>query len=300
MTANPGETKEWPGYCSICEGHVVFRSYGSWHRDQLVCTGCGSVPRQRALISVLSIVRPDWRGTRIWELAPAGPASEMLARGSERYIGSHYWPDVSPGTLVDGVRCEDLERPTLPDASVDIVVSSDVFEHIIDVDLALGQVARVLDVGGIHVWTTPQYQDIESSRARVRRSPTGLEYLVPAEYHGDPVSADGALVTYDWGRDLPRRVELASGMLTTVFRLESWSLGLLGQFLEVFVSRKGPTGAVSPNAAVALLALENKIVSMQSALGASLEAIASMESSRSWRLTKPLRTTAGTIRRRGR
>jgi hypothetical protein len=75
---------------------------------------------------------------------------------------------------------------------------------------------------------------------------------------------------------------------------------LLGQFLEVFVSRKGRTGAVSPNAAVALLALENKIASMQCALGASLETIASMESSRSWRLTKPLRTTAGTIRRRGR
>jgi hypothetical protein len=300
MTATPTDTNEWPGYCSICEGTVVFRSHGSWHRDQLVCTGCGSIPRQRALMSVLSIVRPDWRGTRIWELAPAGPASEKLSRGSDAYIGSHYWPDVTPGTMVDGVRCEDLERPTFADASIDIVVSSDVFEHIIDVDLALGQVERVLDDGGMHVWTTPQYRDLESSKSRVRRSDGRLEHLVSPEYHGDPVNPDGALVTFDWGRDLPSRVEAVTGMSTTVFRLESRLHGLLGEFLEVFVSYKGPIGAASPNGSVVWLALESQIASMQRALDASLETIASMESSRSWRLTKPLRAMTDTIRRRGR
>jgi hypothetical protein len=202
--------------------------------------------------------------------------------------------------MVDGVRCEDLERPTLADASIDIVVSSDVFEHIIDVDLALGQVGRVLDDGGIHIWTTPQYRDLESSKARVRRSDGGLDYLVPPEYHDDPVNADGALVTFDWGRDLPSRVEAASGMRTTVFRLESRFHGLLGDFLEVFVSYKGHIGAASLNGSVALLTLESQIASMQRALDVSLETIANMESSRSWRLTKPLRTMAGTIRRRGR
>ena len=46
-------------------------------------------------------------------------------------------------------------------------------------------------------------------------------------------------MTYDWGLDLPEHVETASAMSTTVFRLQSRDHGLLGEFLEVFVSRKG-------------------------------------------------------------
>ena len=147
----------------------MFTSHGSWHRDHLVCESCGSIPRQRALVSVLSIVRPDWRRLRMWELAPAGPASLKLQRENETYIGSHFWPGVQPGSLVDGVRCEDVERPTLDDRSIDVVVSSDVFEHVVDVDVALAQVGRVLADGGIHVWTTPQYRERRSSEPRVRR-----------------------------------------------------------------------------------------------------------------------------------
>jgi SAM-dependent methyltransferase len=246
------------------------------------------------------MVRPDWRGSRIWELAPAGPASEKLSRDAASYIGTQYWPDVPPGTVVADVRCEDLERPTFPDGSIDVVVSSDVFEHIIDVDIALAQVARVLDQGGIHVWTTPQYRDLESSKSRVRRSAAGLEYLVPPEYHGDPVNPDGALVTFDWGKDLPSRVEVDSGMRTGVFRLESRSHGLLGEFLEVFVSHKGPVGALSSYTGRPLLVLEHQIATLESSLRSCHEALSSMESSRSWRITRPLRAITGSIRRRGR
>ena len=64
--------------------------------------------------------------------------------------------------------------------------------------------------------------------------------LEPVEVHGDPVCADGAIVTFDWGQDLPARVEAASGMSTAVFRVESRQLGLLGEFRDVFVSHHGP------------------------------------------------------------
>lgn len=185
------------------------------------------------------MVRPDWRSQRVWEIAPAGPASRKLRGECATYVGSHYWPNVQPGTVVDGTRCEDLEHPTFDDGSFDIIVSSDVLEHIVDVDAAHAQIARVLAQGGVHVWTAPQYRDLDTSRPRVRRSAAGLEYLQPAEYHGDPVCNDGALVTFDWGRDLPDRVANASGMWTSVVRIESRAHGLLGEFLEVFVSQRG-------------------------------------------------------------
>ena len=190
-------------------------------------------------MEVLSLVRPGWRSQRIWEIAPAGPASRKLQAECPSYVGSHYWPNVPLGTSVEGIRCEDLEHPTFEDGSFDIIVSSDVLEHIVDVDAAHAQIARVLAEGGAHIWTAPQYRDLETSRPRVRRSSEGLEYLQPAEYHGDPVCEDGALVTFDWGRDLPDRVAEASRLWTTVVRIESRAHGLLGEFLEVFVSQRG-------------------------------------------------------------
>jgi hypothetical protein len=249
VTAAAGPLSKWAGYCPICETEVEFLSYGSWHRDQLVCARCGSVPRQRALIYVLGLVRPGWARSRIWELAPAGPASERLRRACSAYIGSQYWPDVAPGEVVDGIRCEDLERPTLEDGSVDAIVSSDVFEHIVDVDAALAQVARVLDRDGIHVWTTPQYREIAISNPRVRRVDGRIEHLAPPQYHGDPVNPDGALVTIDWGQDLADRVRSASGLSTMTFRIESPHHGLLGEHLEVFVSHRGRGGPVADAAA---------------------------------------------------
>ncbi len=170
---------------------------------------------------VLSMVKPDWRQARVWDVAPTGPASDKLRRECPAYLGSHYRPDIDPGAIVEGMRNEDSERPSLLDGSIDVIVSSDVFEHVVDVETALAQVARVLAAGGIHVWTVPRQPTLPKSTARVRRGATGLEYLAPAEYHLDPVCADGVLVTYDWGQDLPARVEDAARMSTLVFNVES-------------------------------------------------------------------------------
>jgi hypothetical protein len=69
------------------------------------------------------------------------------------------------------------------------VVSSDVFEHVIDIEVALTHIPRVLVPVGLHVWTTHRYQDRERSASRVTRTAAGLDHLLPPEYHLDPVDA---------------------------------------------------------------------------------------------------------------
>src|SRR5579862_4964953 len=44
------------GYCTICECDVWFCETGPWLRDQYLCLRCKSIPRNRALIKVLTII----------------------------------------------------------------------------------------------------------------------------------------------------------------------------------------------------------------------------------------------------
>ena len=86
--------------------------------------------------------------------APVLSASRRSATG---YDASQYWPDVAPGATRDGVRCEDVTRLTFDDASLDLFITQDVFEHVLDAADGFAEIARVLRPGGLHVFTVPWY-----------------------------------------------------------------------------------------------------------------------------------------------
>jgi hypothetical protein len=46
------------GYCSICQRDTRFEASDEWLRDFYLCTRCGTIPRQRATVEVLNLVRP--------------------------------------------------------------------------------------------------------------------------------------------------------------------------------------------------------------------------------------------------
>jgi SAM-dependent methyltransferase len=142
------------------------------------------------------------------------------------------------GTLRRGVRAENLECLTFPDESFDLVVTQDVLEHVLRPPLALTEIARVLRPGGSHVFTVPYFRGRASV---VRASPDengSILHLLPPDYHGDPIDENGILVVTEWGDDLLGVIQDYSGMPTTVYRPRNRRLGLDGEFLEVFVSRK--------------------------------------------------------------
>jgi hypothetical protein len=63
-----------------------------------------------------------------------------------------------------------------------------------------------------------------------------------------PIDDSGSLVTFDWGMDLETVIRDASELATTTMRIESYEYGILGEFLEVFVSRKGLKPGSTPDA----------------------------------------------------
>ena len=229
------------GYCPICESGTMFVIKGDWLREYYFCTGCGSIPRQRALVVALNRFFPDWRRSVIHESSPDGASSDLLRRSCPGYTSSQYLPGVEFGTFRDGIRCENLESLTFDDASLDLVITQDVFEHVMDPAAAFAEISRVLRPGGAHVFTMPWYPEAERTVQRARRENGQIEYLEEPVYHGNPVDARGALVTFDWGRDFTDFVFAHGALTTTIYLSKDRHLGLDAEFLEVFISRSPVT-----------------------------------------------------------
>lgn len=234
LAAKPGSRI---GRCPICERRVLFIREGTYTRNGLRCLRCYSVPRWRAIVRVLHDHFPDWRDRAIHESSPGGPASEKLARECRRYTPTQFFPDVPLGTSHDGVRCEDLERQTFPDSAFDLVVTSDVFEHIFDAAGAFAEIARTLRPGGAHVFTIPWFY-WNDTLVRAKIEDGQVRHLEPPDYHGNPIDPNGSLVVREWGRDFVDFIYRASGLTTTVIQILDPSQGIEGQFREVFISRK--------------------------------------------------------------
>ena len=66
-----------------------------------------------------------------------------------------------------------MTRLTYPDASFDLVLTSETLEHVPDLDAALREVRRVLVPGGRHLFTVPRLPGVEATFARASLAPDG-------------------------------------------------------------------------------------------------------------------------------
>ena len=229
-----------PGYCTTCTSEVTFIAKHAWLRDHYVCSSCGSIPRERALMQVLDTWYPDWPQLRIHESSPGQRgASIRLARECPSYIPSQFFPGVPLGQSRDQIRCENLEALTFPDDSLDLQVSQDVMEHVLNPERAFREIARVLKPGGAHVFTVPLVRKHQDTVPRARRRPDGsVEHLLEPQYHGNPISDKGSLVATDWGYDICDFIHRVSGLTTTMITIDDLSRGIRAEYIEVLVSRK--------------------------------------------------------------
>lgn len=226
------------GYCPICEAPATFVETGPWLRDEYLCSGCRSIPRQRSLVQVLTMLRPNWRTLNIHE---SSPLPVFLARQCQQYSCSYYLEGVPRGTTSAGRRCENLEALTFADASFDVVVTQDVLEHVFRPDRATAEIARVLRPDGLHVFTTPKHGELAASRARARIADDNqIEHLLDAQYHGAALGGS-SLVTWDYGRDFEDLIRAWTGYLVSTYVIRDRTFGIDGEFLEIFVMVKSPT-----------------------------------------------------------
>jgi hypothetical protein len=79
---------------------------------------------------------------------------------------------------------------------------------------------------------------LQQSRCRASLVSGAIVNHLPPEYHGNPISEEGSLVTWDYGTDFDDLVQAWSGYCTSNFTIRDRHLGIDGEFLDVFLTRK--------------------------------------------------------------
>ena len=187
--------------CMVCERRAVFfRTYDTQEAE--CCVRCGANLRYEMLAQWIRSEYGDrLKSMNVMELDPSSPLQSFL-RTSALYIRTYYRPGVEGGSVraIDGAQAEDITHLTLGDASLDLIVSSDVLEHVSDLHRAFEESSRVLRPGGMHLFTVPVCPLTERRAILVEG---GIQHLLPAEYHLDPLDPKGVLAFWNIGLDLP-------------------------------------------------------------------------------------------------
>lgn len=232
-------SKPQTGHCPICNAAVAFLPISESPREQLQCVGCGSVPRQRALIHLLR--RQNLIASDVHESSPSLCTYWFFARQSRSFCASYYWPDCLAGARVGGVQNVDLGKQPYGDAQFDLVVTQDVLEHVPAPDAALREIHRTLRPDKCHVFTVPRSNcNPTEARAELHVTDQGhseLQHVKPPEYHRDPINKRGSLVVTDWGVDLEQRMaHVVPGITCEAHVIQDPALGIPHP-VEVFVAR---------------------------------------------------------------
>jgi SAM-dependent methyltransferase len=230
-----GSARVDAGWCPCCRANSQFVETGEWLRDQYLCERCHSIPRFRAINLTLDTQFPDWEHTTIHE---SSPCNDFIRRYCPGYSLSYFFEDVPLGAEQRGARCENLEHLTFADSTFDLFVTQDVLEHVFRPDHAVREIMRVVKPGGAHVFTAPKHKGLRKTRQRARLDNGTVVHLLEAEYHGNPIGDGRALVTWDYGDDFELCVFAWCGYPTVSYVVRDRKLGLDGEYLDVFVTRK--------------------------------------------------------------
>ena len=236
------------GHCPTCDNDVNFEARDTWFRDHFICTNCGSIPRERALMVAIDSHSPKWREAVIHESSPGERgASLRLSKECSKYIASQYFPDKALGSKVGNVRCENLESLSFDDNSIDLHITQDVLEHVFHPSKSFREIARTLKPGGMHIFTAPIVNKNNPSKLRARIENNEIVHLAPAQYHGNPIGDGRALVTVDWGFDICRHIFEASGLFTHIVHIDDLSKGIRAEYIEVMVTVKPQSFGANEN-----------------------------------------------------
>jgi SAM-dependent methyltransferase len=225
-------------------------------RETLNCRACGASMRDRqmayGLMRVIEGIAREPSG--VWSdllAMRAAPLPELAVfdtdsfssinrqlKGLPWYRHSQFRPDMPAGiSLADGSINVDLLSMPFETGSLDVVMSSDVMEHVENDERAHREIYRCLRVGGSYVFTVPYDPCLAVTRRLTQPSGVGTpSFLLQKQLHGDPLSDGGGILAHRiYGKNF--REELQSmGFATTLLEINSPEAGIFGG--DLFIATK--------------------------------------------------------------
>jgi SAM-dependent methyltransferase len=191
--------------CSKCKARLRYQGQAA------ALVRCYSVHGARSLADLVQ--EPEFQALSVYEPGSVGPLAKFLEE-APTHVRTSYMQGVPGGEVVNGVRCEDLMALTFPDETFDLIVTSDIMEHVRHPYVAFAEIRRVLRPGGRHVFTIPgTYPLREKTYARVDVSGPDDVFLCKPAYHNE------YLVYNDFGADMVARLD-EIGYETDVMRFD--------------------------------------------------------------------------------
>ena len=202
-------------------------------RESGACTVCNNISRVRLAAEWIHRAAENYSQPRIYITEQLTPLYKTLRLAFPNLAGSEYVPDTlarikSSATLAmytadvsARIRHEDVCQLTFADASLDLIGSFDVLEHVPNYAQAIAEFFRVLNVGGQLLLTIPFLAGAATTLIRARIVDDQLEHLEAPEYHGNPtIPGDGVLCYYHFGWDLLNALRTAG--FRSVAILDAW------------------------------------------------------------------------------
>lgn len=192
-----------PFRCPGCGPSLLLRLGDD--ETQVRCLRCRGTPVHLALLAALAVHVGNLSGLDAYELSSGGAVLAHLRRHCHSVAASELLEGVAPGTVRDGIRCEDVQRLTFAGGSFDLCTSTEVFEHVPDDRAGFRELHRVLRPGGHLVFTVPMAGANTVDRARLVDGE--CIHLLPPAYHGDRFTGAGTVLVYrDYGADIVQRL----------------------------------------------------------------------------------------------
>ena len=179
--------------CIHCRSSARVRNYARTIMETLN----GHYGRQYRFFKDLSAdnQRDFWQSLKVAEINNCLTLHEHLMKLPRLYYSEY-------GSEDPAVPSEDLMRLTYTDCLFDLILMSDVLEHVPDLTRGLSEVYRVLKKKGFFIFTVPILEERRSrSRARLGQNHQ-IEHLLSKSFHGQyGAQKDDFLVFHEFGCD---------------------------------------------------------------------------------------------------
>ncbi|WP_262692817.1 class I SAM-dependent methyltransferase [Kordiimonas aestuarii] len=211
------------GQCSICGFRGTFEPVNSSPRDCYPCPECRFTLRYRDQAAVILdffgngavesfnklAAHPSMQEKHIVEFALGGPFIRYLYRLPHYQQAYFFESEEEKQAQQNKVMHVDIMSMPFDDNSLDLIITSDVLEHVPDVSAALNESRRVLKPGGVHVFSIPvRYPIPKENFIRACMREGSIHHIAEPHYHVSGTKGK-TLVFTDFGEEIATLAEQA-------------------------------------------------------------------------------------------